>query len=190
MEGVNAIKPFSDEDIQAARLAENLALACGTDPTEAKDISKAVALHDVGKLKIPESILMKPDELTPDEFAIMKTHTCAGAEMLSCLRGAFGKMAQTISLFHHEKYDKTGYWGLPMGELPLYVQIAGICDVYVALISERAYKHAWTHDEALKYIYSQSGEQFDPKMVDTFITLMDKQTRHVGIFTDVTNKHS
>jgi len=171
------IMPFSHEDILVSELAGALALACGAEPTTAKRISEAAALHDVGKFAIPACIVNKSASLTPYEFGIMKRHTLLGAVMLSGLRGAFGIVAQNIALFHHERYDGTGYWGKRAEEIPCYCHIVAICDVYVALISRRPYKRVWARDEALNYISTQAGKQFNPVLVHIFLGLMRGRMR-------------
>lgn len=110
--------PFSNEDKLVARLSESLALACGLNPDTARLIGEAAALHDVGKTRIPKYILLKPSPLTPKEFTIMKTHTILGATILSNLHGKIKSLAMSISSYHHEKWDGTGYWGLKGGEIP------------------------------------------------------------------------
>lgn len=170
---MNTIISFSNEDIKAAQLAEAIALAYGVRPSEAKNIKKAVVLHDIGKFKIPRHIIDKPGRLTPSEFKVIKTHTFLGANTLSNLRADFKVMAKNICLLHHERYDKKGYWGLGTDELPYYIAIAGISDVYTALTTQRPYKEAWGKNEAIKYIRSQAGKQFCPIMVKVFLSLME-----------------
>jgi HD-GYP domain-containing protein (c-di-GMP phosphodiesterase class II) len=158
----------------AAKLAEAMSLAYGIHPQTAKHIGNAVELHDIGKAKIPGYIINKPGKLSPSEFEIMKTHTTHGESMLAGLNGDFGEIARKISLYHHEQYNGKGYWGKFTSDLPPYVQIASICDVYCALVSPRVYKHAWTNQDALEYIRRKSGEKFCPVLAKVFLTLMDK----------------
>lgn len=162
---------LSEEDTMSC-LAELLAIAYGICPQMAKQIRTAAALHDVGKSKIPIGILTKPGKLTPPEFEVMKTHTFLGAQILRDMKGLLGQMARTIAHYHHEWYDGGGYWGKKASQLPYYVQIAAICDVFIALISERSYKHAWPQEEALAYIESKSGTQFAPDLVNIFLPLV------------------
>jgi putative two-component system response regulator len=137
-------------------------------------IARAAALHDVGKVGIPDSILLKPGKLTDAEFEIMKTHTLIGAELLDGLRASYGDFAMIamgvdVANSHHEWWDGSGY---PRGqkgrEIPLAARILCICDVYDALTSERVYKKAWTHEETEKNIRESAGRQFDPELVDVF----------------------
>lgn len=156
------MKAFSDEDIKAALLAEAIALTYGVSPVEANSIKKSVVLHDIGKFAIPSYIINKPENLTSSEFAIMKTHTVLGANMLSGLRGDYKEMAIDICLCHHERYDKKGYWGIDLSELPYYVAIAGISDVYVALTTKRPYKKAWTYHKSAVFTRGQPLLRLSP----------------------------
>jgi HD-GYP domain-containing protein (c-di-GMP phosphodiesterase class II) len=155
-----------------SRLCHRLALATGMDPAEADRLRHACAMHDIGKIGIPDRILQKPGKLDHDEWEVMKTHTTIGAHILSGSRAPLIRMAETIALTHHERWDGSGYPGGIAGEeIPLVGRITSICDVFDALISERPYKHAWTVDEALAEIARQSGRQFDPGLVEPFLTL-------------------
>ncbi len=131
-------------------------------------------LHDIGKVGIADSILLHPGKLTAEQFEIMKTHTTIGAE---CLLGAierspsakFLKMAYDIALWHHEKYDGSGYpHGLAGEAIPLAARIVAVADVYDALRSRRVYKPAFTHEKAVEIIRTDSGTHFDPEVVDAF----------------------
>ena len=166
-----------NEDRAAAGLAEMLALAYGIEPETARQIGYATALHDVGKMMIPLlHIISKPAALTPAEFAHMKTHTIWGASILKRISCDFGVMARKIALYHHERWDSTGYWGMNAAELPDYVQIAAISDVYTALISpNRPYKQSWPPDEALQHIKDGAGTHFNPALVEVFVSLSNTQ---------------
>lgn len=131
----------------------------------------AVATHDVGKIGIAEeALLQKPDQLSPQEFAIMKTHSVIGAKLLSGNDAPLLKMAKGIALTHHERWDGSGYpKGLSREEIPLAGRIAAICDVFDALTSQRPYKHAWNTDEAFSEVAKGKGKQFDPELVDHFL---------------------
>ena len=163
------------EEKFAAQLAVALSLACGIPRKVAIYIGDAVLLHDIGKCHIPDSIKNKPGKLSPSEFEVMKTHTILGADMLSGLQGDFGKIARNISMYHHEEYGGEGYWRKNTNDLPRYVQIASICDVYTALISKRIYKQAWPSSKALHYIQNRAGKQFCPLLVEIFISLIDSK---------------
>ena len=137
-------------------------------------IARAAALHDVGKVGIPDSILLKPGKLSAAEFEVMKSHTLIGAELLEGLRQNFGDfsmiaMGVDVAMGHHEWWDGSGYpHGRKAQEIPLAARILGICDVYDALTSSRVYKNAWTHQETEKTVREAAGRQFDPDLVDIF----------------------
>jgi putative two-component system response regulator len=127
----------------------------------------ASPMHDVGKIGIPDHILLKPSRLDPDEWRIMKTHTTIGAEMLAGHDSVLLQTARIIALTHHEKWDGSGYpSGLSKEEIPLSGRIVAICDVFDALTSQRPYKRAWPVEEALREIKTGSGSAFDPATVD------------------------
>ncbi len=140
----------------------------------ADDISMSSMLHDIGKVSIPDSILLKPGKLDPAEWEIMKKHTRFGWDVLHKADRELGEqsfltLAATIALCHHERYDGAGYPdGRSAAEIPLSARISSIADVYDALTSERPYKAAWDHERAFQEIISQSGRQFDPVLVEIF----------------------
>ena len=168
-----------------ARLAELVALGYGEPPEKARQIHTAAVLHDIGKQKIPKSILEKPDKLTEDEFRVIKTHTTIGAEMLADIQGELGEMARLIALYHHEKYNGCGYWGKRTDELPAYVAFTAISDVYTALLCPRPYKRRYSPSEALGYIRHQAGIQFDPKLIAVFVPLVQHDARVRDIYKEV-----
>lgn len=132
-------------------------------------------LHDIGKVAIPDSILLKPGRLTTEEFAIMKTHTLRGAETIAAMRSEFPNaqflnMAHDIILSHHEKWNGTGYpYGLSGTQIPLSARIMAVADVYDALTSVRVYKAAYSHAESREIICRDSGTHFDPDVVSAFL---------------------
>jgi HD-GYP domain-containing protein (c-di-GMP phosphodiesterase class II) len=137
-------------------------------------ITRSAALHDIGKVGIPDHILLKPGKLTPEEYETMKTHSDIGAALLSELmrdHGAFYmlKMGAEVAGGHHERWDGTGYpQGLRAEQIPLSARIVAICDVYDAMTSRRVYKEAMDHQEAYSYIVERPGSQFDPHLVEIF----------------------
>lgn len=139
------------------------------------NISKACTLHDIGKVGILDSILLKPGKLSQKEFEIMKTHTTIGAKTLLEVKkkypdNKFLVLGINISNFHHEKWDGTGYpMGLRGEKIPLSARIMAIVDVYDALRSERIYKAAYSHEESLKIIEEGKGIYFDPEILEVFI---------------------
>jgi putative two-component system response regulator len=175
------------ENKAVARLSEIIALEHGYPSAMARRIGIAAALHDSGKIKIAPEILCKPGKLTVQEFEVVKAHTVLGAEMLTSLQCDLGKMARDCCRYHHEKWDSSGYWGVSAAELPEYVAITSISDVFVSLISERVYKHAWPPKEAMDYIEQQAGAQFSPELVGVFLPLVRNDSRVPAIFMGVNN---
>ena len=135
-------------------------------------IQKAAPLHDVGKIGVSDSILLKPGKLTPQEFRQMQRHCELGAELLSGGRSEVLQTAEIIARAHHEKWNGLGYpQALSGAEIPLEGRIVAIADVFDALTHERPYKKAWSVKQAKDLIYLQSGEQFDPRLVECFMQL-------------------
>jgi HD-GYP domain-containing protein (c-di-GMP phosphodiesterase class II) len=132
-------------------------------------------------LGIPDGLLLKPGKLTAAEFAIIQRHTAIGAQLLSlCPNPAF-RMAETIAIGHHEKWDGSGYPNALAGDaIPEAARIAALADVYDALTHVRAYKHAWTHAEAIAEIQRCSGTHFEPRMVDAFVRIVEKKRVKYG----------
>jgi putative two-component system response regulator len=132
-------------------------------------------LHDIGKVAIPDLILLKPAGLTREEFEIMKTHTTHGADTINAVLAEFPgapflEMARDIALSHHERFDGRGYpQGLKAEQIPLSARIMALADVYDALTSRRVYKEAYSHDVAQAMIIEESGTHFDPAIVEAFL---------------------
>ncbi|NVJ57142.1 MAG: HD domain-containing protein [Vibrionaceae bacterium] len=141
---------------------------------------KSAPLHDVGKVAIPDNILLKPGKLTDEEFEVMKKHPELGAKALSMAEKQLGsnsflKLAKEISLTHHEKWDGSGYPNQLKGaEIPLSGRLMALADVYDALISERVYKKAFSHEKAKAIILQGEGNHFDPQVVEAFIAIEDE----------------
>jgi response regulator RpfG family c-di-GMP phosphodiesterase len=155
-----------------SRLCERLALAAGMSPDEALILRHASAMHDIGKIGVPDSILHKPGLLDDDERELMRQHTVLGAEILAGSRSPLLQVAEVVARTHHERWDGSGYpAGLRREEIPLPGRIAAVCDVFDALTSARAYKERWTAREALDEIVRQRGRHFDPRLVDLFVGL-------------------
>lgn len=142
-------------------------------------------LHDIGKVAIPDNVLLKPDRLTEDEFAVMKTHTVRGAETIQAVLQHFPNahflgMARDIILTHHEKYDGSGYpCGLVGEQIPLCGRIMAVADVYDALASKRVYKNAFSHNEAKSILVRDSSKHFDPAIIDAFLAI-EREFRAIG----------
>lgn len=153
--------------------AEIMALDMGLGSSYADLIRVATPMHDVGKIGISDTIMLKPGKLTPEEFEIMKTHVNIGAEILSGHPSEFLQMAHDIALTHHEKFNGSGYPNGTVGEeIPMCGRIVAIADVFDALTSERPYKKAWPVQEAVDLILSESGQHFDPQLVDCFMRVL------------------
>ncbi len=144
-------------------------------PTFIDTIARSAALHDVGKVGIPDAILLKPGKLTVPEFEVMKSHTSMGAELLEGLMQDYGEygmitMGAEMAIAHHERWDGSGYPnGVSGTEIPLSARILMICDVYDALTSRRVYKDAWSAEDTMANIREGSGQQFDPDLVKIFL---------------------
>jgi putative two-component system response regulator len=137
-------------------------------------ILRAAPMHDVGKIAIPDHILLKPAKLDAAEFTIMKTHAEKGWEILRGSRSHLLDTAAMIARSHHEKFDGSGYpLGLVGEEIPLYARIVAVADVFDALTTERPYKLAWEVDQALDFITSNVGSHFDPACVAAFVARID-----------------
>ena len=150
-----------------------------------ENLYKSTPLHDIGKVGIPDRILLKPGKLTPEEFDIMKTHTLIGAETIdsaiheSGLGKSFLEMGREIAHCHHERWDGKGYpRGLRGERIPLAARITALADVYDALISKRVYKTAFPHQKAREIIISEKGGHFDPAIIDVFPQI---EERFLGI---------
>jgi response regulator RpfG family c-di-GMP phosphodiesterase len=155
-----------------SRLCERLALAVGWTPTEAELLRHAAALHDVGKIGIPDRVLLKPGKLDPAERTVMETHAAKGAVLLADSRSELLQLAEVIARTHHERWDGTGYpAGLAGEDIPIAGRICAICDVYDALVSPRPYKDPWPAEAALDEIRRQAGSQFDPQLAAVFLGL-------------------
>ncbi|MCD0170369.1 HD domain-containing phosphohydrolase [Deinococcus sp. 23YEL01] len=151
---------------RVGQAAARIARALGWSETQASVLGVAARLHDVGKIAIPDAILLKRGRLTPDEFRQMQSHTVIGSRILSGSRSALLTMAEEIARSHHERWDGSGYpHGLAGNDIPLTGRIVAIADVFDALIQSRPYKAAWTTAEALREIQAQAGRHFDPELV-------------------------
>ena len=153
--------------LRMSHIARLLADALDVDEEWAELIFHAAPMHDVGKIGIPDRILLKAGKLDPDEWQIMKSHTTMGGEILSGGTSVLMKISQTIAMTHHEKWDGSGYpEGSKEDEIPLEGRIVAVADVLDALTSIRPYKKAWSMEKALAQIEEQSGKHFDPKVVE------------------------
>ena len=163
------------------RLSQQLALQLGWSAEEAEVLRHASAMHDIGKIGIPDHILLKPGKLDPQEWEVIKTHTTAGAQILADSSNPLVQMARDIAMSHHERWDGSGYpAGLKGEEIPIAARICAVVDVYDALLAKRSYKEAWTAEQALAEIRQGSGTHFDPKLVEAFLALAPQLDREFG----------
>ena len=162
-------------------MCERLGLAAGLNPEEAEMLRFASAMHDVGKIGIPDSVLLKPGRLDPQQWETMRTHPQIGAEILADSRSPVVQLGREIALTHHERWDGSGYpAGLVGEEIPIEGRICSICDVFDALLSERPYKRAWPLTEVINEIRVQRGHQFDPNLVDLFLPMAAQLHTELG----------
>ncbi len=171
---------------RVGRTAARIARALGWSEDRARILGIAARLHDVGKIGIPDSILLKAGRLTDSEFDQMKTHTLIGSRILSGGRSELLRLAEEIAYSHHERWDGGGYpRGLRGEEIPLTGRIVALADVFDALTQARPYKAAWTVQEALAEVQRQSGSHFDPEVVGTALRLLMPTEGQAGLQSSV-----
>jgi HD-GYP domain-containing protein (c-di-GMP phosphodiesterase class II)/methylmalonyl-CoA mutase cobalamin-binding subunit len=169
---------FRDEDTGAhieriGRLSAQMAEEIGLDPAFCMRLGYAAPLHDVGKVAIPDAILLKPGPLTPAERTIVETHAEEGHRLLSRSSSSILDLAAVIALSHHEKWDGTGYpRGLAGEEIPIEGRIVAVTDVFDALTSDRVYRNAYSKEQAIAMMKEQRGRHFDPILLDAFLELI------------------
>jgi CHASE2 domain-containing sensor protein len=157
-----------------SRMCERLGLAMGMTATEAETLRNASLLHDVGKIGVPDAVLLQPGGLSPEDRELMRRHTTIGAELLAGSSSEVMRMAEEIARTHHERWDGTGYpAGLAGEAIPLVGRICAVCDVFDALLSDRPYKEPWPVPEALDQLRRERGKHFDPAVVDAFLGIVD-----------------
>ncbi|NLJ81014.1 MAG: HD domain-containing protein [Firmicutes bacterium] len=188
-----------DEEVTGRHLnrlpfyAQVLAEDLGLNPEFKENIVKTIALHDIGKVAVPDSILKKPGPLNREEWIRIRRHPLAGAAVLDAISeeldgsnrqvAEYLATAQEIALNHHEKWDGSGYpQGLEGRAIPLSARVAAVCDVYDSLRSTRPYKRGFSHEEAVEIIRSGRGTHFDPRLIDSF-------ERLAGRFEAIWEKH-
>jgi two-component system, response regulator RpfG len=163
-----------------ARYSGLIAMHMGLGPETVHVIEVAAPMHDIGKIGIPDYVLLKQGPLNPTELEIMRSHPRIGYDILKGSPSKYLSMGAIIALGHHEKYDGTGYPnGLHGDDIPSVARIVAVADVFDALVSERPYKHAWTLDEGIDFLKGQRGKHFDPNCVDAFLA---DRSKIQGIF--------
>jgi len=163
----------SEHPTRVGELVGSLATEMGSDDAFVMRAALAARLHDVGKVAVPESVLLKPGALTPAEMEIMRSHTTRGAEILSGANSPVMQLACEVAHTHHERWDGTGYpQGLRGADIPLAARIVSVADVYDSLVTDRVYQSAASNLDAVNFVVRGSGTQFDPAVVEAFIKVM------------------
>jgi two-component system, response regulator RpfG len=166
---------YKDEDtgnhiIRISRYSRLIAEKMGLDEETSDLITRASPMHDIGKIAIPDAILMKPARLTADEFKIMQHHTLVGYDILKDSPSKYLQTGSVIALSHHEKFDGSGYpQNLAGDKIPLEARIVAVVDVFDALVTKRPYKASWPLEKAFEYIKGERGKHFDPDCADLFL---------------------
>ncbi len=178
LERLAAAAEFRDDNTgqhtqRVGQMSALLARQLGLPDSQVALIRRGAELHDVGKIGVPDAILMKMGRLTPEEFAIVKTHTTIGARILSGGKFPLLRLSEEIALTHHERWDGSGYAGLRGTDIALAGRIVTVADVFDALTQQRPYKPAWPVGEAIAEIDRQRGRQFDPDVVDAFLRIIE-----------------
>lgn len=159
--------------IRMSNYCRSIALAYGVEENEAEILFNAAHMHDVGKIGIPDNILLKPGKLTDEERRIMEKHCEIGADIISEHPSKILQQARLAAISHHEKWDGTGYPNKFSGmDIPLIGRVAAIADVFDALTHKRPYKEAWEVEKSVNLIKNNSGKHFEPKMVTTFLKVL------------------
>jgi putative two-component system response regulator len=172
--------------MRMSHYARELALAYGLSNRQAETLLHAAPMHDIGKIGIADSIMLKPGKLTDEEFALMKHHPEIGAEIIGdCGDSLLLKVAKSVSLTHHEKWDGSGYpRGLAGKDIPIEGRICAIADVFDALTSKRPYKEAWSIEKTVEFLKDQKGKHFEPILVDLLIENLPKILEIKATFKD------
>ncbi|OIP47469.1 MAG: two-component system response regulator [Fibrobacteres bacterium CG2_30_45_31] len=158
-----------------SQYAYQIAVACGMDIVNANLLYNAAPMHDIGKIGIPEAIILKPGRLTKEEFDVVKTHCEIGSRIIGDHTSELLKAAKIVALQHHEKWDGSGYpEGLIGDSIHVYAQIIAVADVFDALTSKRPYKEAWDFDRAVALIKEENGRHFSPGIVVAFLKILDE----------------
>jgi putative two-component system response regulator len=156
---------------RVGRVAERIAKALGLGDEEADVVGRAAMLHDIGKIGIPDSILLKPAALSAEEFDIIKQHTIIGRDILAGSPAPLLQTAELIAFTHHERWDGRGYHGMCEDGIPIEGRIVAVADTFDALVNDRPYRAARSVSAAMEELKSERGAQFDPQVLDAFVGL-------------------
>jgi putative two-component system response regulator len=161
--------------LRMSHISRTIAVASGMREDHAELLLQASPMHDIGKLGVPDRVLLKPGKLDPDEWEVMKRHSAIGAEILGEHPSELLVLARVVALRHHERWDGSGYPdGLAGDDIPIEARVVALADVFDALLSERPYKHAWTVAETIEHIQAQSGRHFEPRLVSALMERLDE----------------
>ncbi|HEB32672.1 MAG TPA: response regulator [Spirochaetes bacterium] len=170
---------------RVAYYSKLLAEALGKDKKKQQLILYAAPLHDIGKIGIPDSILLKPGKLTAEEFEIVKTHPAIGVEIIGDAMSGYLTAGAVVAKYHHERFNGKGYpAGLSGDEIHIFGRIVAVADVFDALTSKRPYKGPWTFEKSLDLLVAEKGKHFDPQIVDHFVSLRDEVVRIFNTYSD------
>lgn len=173
--------------IRMSHYSRLLGLANGMSEDEAELLLNAAPMHDVGKIGIPDGILLKPGKLDPREWEVMKTHAQIGADIIGHHRSVLLSLAREIALTHHEKWDGSGYPnGLKGEEISIHARIVAIADTFDALTTIRPYKHAWLVEDAIALLKKEAGAHFDPKLIEKFINIIPEIIEMKDKYSEIT----
>ena len=171
--------------VRMAKYSREIAEALGLSEKECDEIEYAAPMHDIGKIGIPDNILLKPGKFDPQEWTEMQKHTIIGHSILSNSQSRYIQTGSIIALNHHERFNGSGYPnGISGKEIPLVARIVAVADVYDALVSTRPYKKAWDEKDAQDYLHKQAGTQFDPICVEAFFERVDNITNIHKTYSD------
>ena len=171
--------------LRMSKYAQLIGIAMGMSADEAELLLNVVPMHDIGKIGIPDKILLKPGKLDSDEWKVMQSHAQIGADILGIDKSEILREARICALTHHEKWDGSGYPnGLKALEIPIYGRIAAVSDVFDALTSERPYKKAWSVKNAITLIISEKGKHFQPELIDVFNEILPEILKIKSKFND------
>lgn len=179
IERLAAAAEFRDDNTgqhtqRVGQMSALLARQLGLSDNQIALIRRGAELHDVGKIGVPDSILLKMGTLTAEEFEVIKSHTTIGARILSGGKFPLLRLSEEIAFTHHERWDGTGYAGIRGSDIALAGRIVAVADVFDALTQQRPYKPAWPVADAIAEIDRQRGRQFDPDVVDAFLRVIDR----------------